>query len=264
MRCTSYCTASSYDILALFQTMQKREKAQLYRNVIHVQRKEENKVKGDIFFFSYGAVVFWGFSEKEEQLYLTSLKEFEEQSYSKFDIDEFTYGYSDSMKVADDRIFLQNKNTLTKFAVSHGLAQSVKLTIFEDKIHKTISHAKKLPDELSHKGKISLSRKAISQKMGELFRERHYINLSTEIFETPEFFWDHPELEPFYRKTASYLEINKRVEALNKRLGAMHDLLEILSSQLNHQHSSRLEWTIIILILMEIVIALLRDIFNVI
>jgi uncharacterized Rmd1/YagE family protein len=260
MRCTSYCTASSYDIVALFQSLQKKDKAQLYRNVIHFQKKEENKVKGDIFFFSYGAVVFWGFTEKEELLYLDSLKEFEEQPYGKWDIDEFTYGYAEVMKIAEDRISLQNKSTLTKFAVSHGLAQSVKLAIFEDKIHKTVSQAKKLPDELSRKGKISLSRKAISQKMGDLFRERHYINLSTEIFETPEFFWDHPELEPFYRKTASYLEINKRVEGLNKRLLVMHDLLEILSGRLNHQHSSRLEWTIIILILVEVVMGVFKDI----
>ena len=101
------------------------------------------------------------------------------------------------MKIEEDEIILQNKSTLTKLAISHGIAQSVKLTIFEEAIQKTIDHTTKLPTNLANKGKISLSRKQISQKMGELFIERNFINLHAEVLDTPEFFWDHPELEPF-------------------------------------------------------------------
>jgi uncharacterized Rmd1/YagE family protein len=166
------------------------------------------------------------------------------------------------MKIEEDEIIVQNKNTLTKLAISHGIAQSVKLTIFEDLIQKTIDHTKHLPSELARKGKIHLSRKEISQKMGELFIERNFINLHSEILDTPEFFWDHPELEPFYRRTSHYLDVSKRVEVLNKRLNVVHELFEILSNELNHQHSSRLEWTIIFLIVIEVIIALLRDLFH--
>ncbi|AFS19149.1 hypothetical protein CP8484711_0298 [Chlamydia psittaci 84-8471/1] len=42
------------------------------------------------------------------------------------------------------------------------------------------------------------------------------------------------------------------------------DVLEILNDQLNHQHSSSLEWTIIWLIMLEVSVALLKDVFNVI
>ena len=115
---------------------------------------------------------------------------------------------------------------------------------------------------LANLGRISLSRKDISRKIGELFVERNFINLQADILDIPEFFWDHPELEPFYRRTAHYLDITKRAENLNKRLGVIHDLFEMLSNELNHQHSSRLEWTIIILIVIEVIIALLKDIFH--
>ena len=262
MRCTCYCTASSYDIPRLFQYLQRLGSTQLFRDVVHIQIKEDNHIKGDIFYFTYGTVVCWAFTEEEEKEILQTIKEFEKEPLAKSELDEFTFLYGDTIKIEEDEIFLHNKSILTKLAISHGIAQSVKLSTFEDLIQKTIEHTKTLPLDLAQKGKISLSRKAISQKMGEIFIERNFINLHSEILDIPEFFWNYPELEPFYRRTAHYLDVTKRVDILNKRLNVIHELFEILSSQLNHQHSSRLETVIVFLILIEVTLALLRDLFH--
>ena len=264
MRCTCYCTASSYDIPRLFQHLIANGPAQLFRDVVHVQIREERKVRGDVFYFSYGVIVCWGFSDSEERDILSDVRDFEREPNSKVELDEFTFVYGDSMHIEEDEILLQNKNTLNKLAVSHGLAQSVKLVTFEEVIQKTIDTTKHLPSELASKGKIPLSRKEISRKMGGLFIERNFINLHSEILDTPEFFWDYPELEPFYRKTAHYLDVSKRVEVLNKKLNVVHELFQILSDELKHQHSSRLEWTIIVLIVIEVILAVMRDIFHII
>lgn len=262
MRCTCYCTAAAYDIPRLFQYLQRMGTTQLFRDVVHIQLQEDNHLKGDIFYFSYGSVVCWGFSEEEEKELIASLKEFEKEPLVRPELDEFTFVYGESMKIEEDEIVLQDENSLTKLAVSHGLAQSVKLTTFEELIQKTINHTQQLPIDLAKRGKIPLSRKEISRKMGEIFIERNFINLHSDILDTPEFFWDYPELESFYRRTAHYLDVTKRAESLNKRLNVVHELFEILSSELNHQHSSRLELTIILLILIEVTLALLRDLFH--
>ncbi|MCI0382259.1 MAG: RMD1 family protein [Chlamydiae bacterium] len=235
---------------------------QLYRDVIHLQVKKEKLVKGDIFFFHYGALVLWGFTIEEEQDFLRELREFERDILAKQEIDEFTFSYGQSMRIDEDQILLHNKNILTKLAISHGIAQSVKLNNFEDLLDKTIEHTKKLPIDLASKGKIGLSRLEISRKMGEIFIERNFINLHSEMLDTPEFFWDHPELETYYRRTIHYLDIGKRIDILNKRLAVVHELFEILSNELRHQHSSRLELTIIVLIVIEVVLAILRDLFH--
>lgn len=261
MRCTGYCTATSYDIAGLFQAMGLRGTVQLHREALHFQPREDKRTRGDVFYFAYGAVVFWGFTREEEKEFLSELKKFERDPVLHSE-DEFTFVLGDSMKIEEDEITLPNKSALSKFAVSHGIAQSVKLIIFEDSIQKTFDTTKRLPEELAEKGNISLSRKEISQKMGELFIERNYINLHTEMLDTPEFFWEHPELEVFYRRTSHYLDIAKRVEALNRRLNVVHELFEILRNELNHQYSSRLEWAIIFLIMIEVILSLMRDIFH--
>lgn len=262
MRCTSYCTASAYDIPGLFQCLVNKGPAQLFRDVVHIEIRKDKKPKGDVFYFSYGVIVSWGLTESEEKTCMAYVKDFEKEPNQKIELDEFSYLYGDLMAIEEDEIMLQNKSILTKLAVSYGIAQSVKLTIFEDLIQKTIGLTKDLPAELARKGKISLSRKQISKKMGELFMKRSFINLHLEILDVPDFFWDYPELEPFYRKSAHYLDVGKRGDVLNKRLAVIHELFEILSGELNHQHSSRLEWIIIGLIVMEVILAVLNDVFN--
>lgn len=264
MRCTCYCTAASYDVPRLFQHLQHRGTSQLFRDVIHIQIKEERHVKGDLFYFGYGAVVCWGFAEEEEREIVQALKEFEKEPLAKIELDEFTYVYGNSVKIDEDEIFLHNKSTLTKLAISHGIAQSVKLSTFEELIQKTIEYTKTIPMSLARKGKISLSRKEISRKMGEIFTERNSINLHSEVLDVPEFFWNYPELEPFYRRAAHYLDVSKRVEILNKRLNVVHELFEILSSELNYQHTARLELIIILLIFLELTVTILKDLFHVI
>lgn len=262
MRCTCYCTAAGYDIPALFQYLNRLGHTQLFRDVVHIQIFEHERPKGDLFYFSYGSLVCWGFSEEEEREILIPLRTFEKESLAKIELDEFTFIEGPEMKIEEDEIMLQDSLSLTKLAISHGLAQSVKLATFEEIIQKTIDHTKHLPIDLARRGKIPLSRKEISKKMGEIFIERNFINQHTDILDTPEFFWDYPELESFYRRTAHYLDVSKRGELLNKRLTVVHELFEILSNELNHQHSSRLEIIIILLIFIEVTIALFRDVFH--
>lgn len=264
MRCTSFSTAASYDLPRLNQALQPSGTTQLYRDVLHLQFKHEKLIKGDCFFFSYGTVVFWGFTIQDEQDLLKILKDYEKNPIGKIEVDEFTFAMGQQMKIEEDLIVLPNKNILTKLAISHGIAQSVKLTTFEEVIQKTIDNTKNLPADLAFKGKIRLSRREIYRKMGEIFIERSSINLNSEILDTPEFFWDHPKLENFYRRMYHYLEVARRGEILNKRLTMLHELFQILSEELKHQHSSRLEMTIILLIVIEVSLALLHDIFKII
>lgn len=143
----------------------------------------------------------------------------------------------------------------------YGIAQSIKLGTFEVAIQKTFDSTKQIPEDLARKGDISLSRREIRKKMSQLFIERNSVTL--DVLEIPEFFWGHPELDPLYRMIANYLEIQNRSEVLYHRLDVVHELFQMLGSELNHKHSSRLEWTIIILIVMEVCLTLIKDVFKI-
>lgn len=210
----------------------------------------------DAFFFPYGAMVLWGVSSLDTASFFALVKEFEEEELERIETDDFTFDYGEKPSFHEDHFTLPNREVLTKLAISHGMAQSVKLGAFEYTISKTFAKTKHIPENLAKKGKIFLSRNEIRKKMGELFLERASVNLHADVLDTPEFFWEYPELEPLYLLTATELDIEDRGEILNHRLDVVKELFGMLADELNHQHSSRLEMTIVILIVIEVVISL--------
>lgn len=266
MRCSSYCTASSYEIdkLAAF-LREKQLDPKFYDDVIHIERQDEGG-NGHAFFFPYGCVVFWGLDLDLEGDFLDLLRAFSNDPRVSIIQDECTFIYSDMTAIHEERdeILVEFNDELIILSISYGLSQSVKLTACEESINTTIQNTRHLPDELAKEGKISLSRKKLSQKLGALFAERHAINLHTDVLDTPEFFWRRPKYEPYYQMSAAYLDIQTRTEILNRRLGVIHELYGILADELKHLHSSRLEMIIIFLIVIEVVVAILKDILKVI
>lgn len=261
MDCYAFCTSTSYRVKPFYEAIRTRYKAIIYRDVVHVEKSIGNAI-ADIFFFGYGVTVFWGMPKDEAVLFLEEIKGFEQQSLEDVETDEFTYLHGDVAKISEDEISLPNPDTLTKFAISHGIAQSVKLGTFEVTIQKTFNSMKSIPEDLAKRGKIRLSRKEIRTRMGALFIERTSINLHLDVLDTPEFFWEYPELELYYKMISNYLDLQTRVEVLNQRLSIMHELFEMLGNELNHQHSSRLELVIIWLIVIEVVLILMKDVFH--
>lgn len=262
MRCVSFCTARSYDLVALANSFKRKDYlARLSRDVLHVTSL---KKPADIFFFSYGSFVCWGLNKRQEQKWLEYIKPFTRDPLPNSESDHFCYRFGEEVSIDAherfriDMITLDSDNPQIKLALSYGLGQSVKLEAFEAAIQDAIKKNGYLPEEIAHHGVISLSRRSIFKRMGEIFIARSSINLNSEYLDTPEFFWRNPNLEPFYIMVKKFLDLPSRVMALNQKLDVLQELLDILNSQLQHRYSSMLETIIILLILIEIVISLLH------
>lgn len=261
MRCSSFCTASLYQIKELKKYLvNEGYKPKSYDNVVHFQFQGKEGL-GNLFIFPYGCIVAWGLDDQEEKQIVGLVKDFEEESLNEIIEDFATFSISDETCINEeyDEILLESEDVLIKLSLSYGMAQSVKLSAFEDSILKTIKSTRHIPQELVAKGRISLSRKRLSQQLGALFAERSSINLHTDILGTPEFFWRRPRYEPYYLMSSAYMDITTRLDILNRRLDVIHELYEVLSNELNHIHSSRLELTIIWLIVIEVLLVIIHD-----
>ena len=263
MDCCAFCTSTSYQLRPFFEAMKQKYPSTWYRDLFHSSIPIQGRTI-EAFFFGYGACVFWGATREVGINLLNDFREFEPQHLDELEEDVFTYIYGDTLKIVEDEIILPNRDILTKLATSYGIAQSVKLSSFEVAIQKTFNSTKHLPEDLALHGRIPLSKKEMRKKMGELFIERNSINLHADVLDTPEFFWEYPELESYYTTTANYLDLETRVEVLNQRLDVIHELFQMLGTELNNQHSSRLEWTIIMLIFIELILGFSRDVFRII
>jgi len=264
MRCSSFCPTESYrlpPIASFFRNTGHTVKQ--YRKVLHISypHKEYN-----IFIFSYGCLVTWGLKCTEEKQLLEQLKQFSINPLPTIETGRFVYRYSDHVEMATherfniDIIILESDNVQLKLAISYGIAQSIQLESYEGAVQKTIEQNSHYPEELAKKGSISLSQKEISRRMGQIFLARSSINLNSEYLAAPEYFWEHPSFEDYYNMSEKFLDISRRVATLNQKLDVLHELFDMLTSQLQHRHSNMLEVVIILLIFVEIVINLVEKI----
>ncbi|CAL7961715.1 required for meiotic nuclear division protein 1 [Gammaproteobacteria bacterium] len=261
MRCVSFCTTESYHLATIAGFFRaKAYNIKQYRKVLHISYPPK---EGDIFIFSYGCFVTWGLSRSEEKQLLEQLKPFSINPLPTIEIGRFVYRHGDQTEMAThgrfniDIIVLESESMQLKLAISYGLAQSIQLESYESAVQKTIEQNAHYPKQLAKQGHIHLSQKEISRCMGQIFLARSSINLNSEYLAAPEYFWEHPSLEDYYNISEKFLDIPRRVSTLNQKLDVLHELFDMLSSQLQHRHSNILESIIIILIVVEIVISLI-------
>lgn len=261
-RCVSFCTADSYDLLALSAFFKRKGYVtRVSRDALQVSSL---KKPGDIFFFQHGCFVCWGFHKNFEEKIKEMVLPYSLNPLKTIETDHFIYAYGNETSINThdrlrlDNIKLESDDPSIKLAISYGLAQSIKLEAFEEAIKDAIKKNSYLPEEIASRGTISLTRRAIFKRMGEIFIARSSININVEYLDAPEFFWRNPNLEPFYIMTKKYLDIPSRVMALNQKLDILQELLDILNSQVQHRHSSLLESIIILLIAVEIIISLFQ------
>lgn len=213
----------------------------------------------EVFLFDYGTVVIWGMTEAQEKRFLYSLRKFEVEKLPPDDVEseDLNYYYANYSRIYNDVITLRKGSSyMTKLALSHALAQSVKISLFEQLISNTIDQTKDIPEVISETGKIGMPHNEIMQQIGQLFILRMNINLVGSVLDSPELFWSFPDLQPLYDAARSYLEIPQRVDLLNARVEVLQDMLRLLKESVSSRHAERLEQIVIFLIGIEIILGI--------
>ncbi|PSN67212.1 sporulation protein RMD8 [Corynespora cassiicola Philippines] len=227
---------------------------------------------GEMFVFSYGVVVFWNFTERQEKDILADLT-FSTSSTgvniatrpldeADFETEEFHFEYNPNIprpRVYNDMITLKSGDHMIKLSMSHAIAQSTKLSLFEEGMNQTMLQAQYVPKRLALTGKLGMGRTDVVKMIGQLFRSRVDVNLSSNMLDTPNFFWDsEPTLHPLYTAVREYLEIKPRIQVLNERCRVFLDLGEILSDSISDKKMTRITWIIIFLIMVSICVTCLE------
>lgn len=298
-RVTAYCTCGSYKMKELIRWIKDCRKAHhthpklfdecLYTPFIYNDWRGDKRFEHDdiirlddeggeinvsskqpdLFIYEYGVIVMWGFTEREEKAFLSDLDKFEMEKLAPEDVqvEQLNYYITQSYqpRIYNDFITLKDgSNYLIKLSISHAIAQSVKISLFEELVDNTIEDTQNIPQQIASMGKISMTKEEIMKSIGELFILRININLHGSVMDSPEIMWAEPQLEPIYQATRGYLEINQRVGLLNQRLEVISDLLQMLKEQLGQSDEEYLEFIVIVLVGVEVLVSVVNIIVDII
>ena len=156
----------------------------------------------EMFVFSYGVVVFWNFTERQEKDILADLTFSESETgialvtrvmkEEDFETEEFHFEYSPESprpRVFNDMITLRSGDHMIKLAMSHAIAQSTKLCFFEQRMADQMAEAQHVPKRLALTGELGMKREEVVKILGSLFKSRVDVNLcKSSVFYEPVFY----------------------------------------------------------------------------
>lgn len=240
---------------------------------------------GDIFVFPSGTVVAWALPEGFTSFLATRtlLPAAEGAHVDELETEDLEYvedPQRENSTIRGDTIFLGTKTVanseseeelatlqgadvvFTKVAFSSGLARSAKLAALESLLSNYFESTRKIPTLLSQGTRLPYTRDFILRKTGQLLSVRAQLNLYSELTDSlPDIFWDSRHelgLEGYYEQVGRALDVGIRIKLLNEKMDYAQEIASVLRERLSETHGLRLEWTIILLIAVEVGFEVLR------
>jgi uncharacterized Rmd1/YagE family protein len=208
--------------------------------------------------FRFGVVVFFAVTPIEEVAFLRSLQPLIANPYPAPEIEELEVQLEPGTKevVKTGVVYLEDAAIERLQVIADILSKSALLSLYEKQVAGEFDRVEQLANELQRTGRIPGKGAEFLRKIGTLLLVEQRMVGRAEVTEKPEILWDNPGLEGMFARLEDEFELRERHAAIERKLGVIsrtsHTLLELLSSR----HSLRVEWYIVILIVVEIVLTL--------
>jgi len=263
----------------------------IYRSTNPSARDLSSTDVGDIFIFPSGSVVTWALPEGFTSYFatrtlLSAAQNPHQEPVETEDLDYMEDPTREHSIIRGDTIILGTKGpeltslgdggqrreseyqsvdtVLTKIAFSSGIARSTKLAVLETNLSTYLTSTADIPALLSKGSRLpfKLSRPFILRKTGQLLLLRAQLNFYSELTDSlPDLFWDSRHelnLENYYDQVGRALDVGIRIKVLNEKMTYAAEIATVLRERLSEKHGLFLEWTIIVLIAIEVGFEILR------
>jgi uncharacterized Rmd1/YagE family protein len=94
--------------------------------------------------------------------------------------------------------------------------------------------------------------------IGQTLLVQHRVSGRVAVEEKPDVLWDRPDLERLYARLEDEYELKERAETLKHKLDMIVETARILTDILDADRATRLEATIVVLIVAEILLSLIQ------
>lgn len=208
--------------------------------------------------FRYGAVVLFELNAIEELNFLKELKQLIIDPQAQLETEEIELLIDPDLKegVEQTRIVLNNFAIERLQLVADILAKNVVLGCYEGSITRNFDRIEPLAAAMQREGKIGNQALELIRHIGDNLSIQVKMVGRAEVSDKPDLLWEHPELERLYHKLENEYELSERHLALERKQDLISRTAETLLSLLQNRRSLRVEWYIVILIVVEILLTL--------
>lgn len=210
--------------------------------------------------FRYGAVVTFHMQPVEQAAFLKSLEsvvgepfDTTESEKAEIVVDD-TGGQTEGVD-GSGNIRLQHVTMERLVVVADVLAKSVILAYDENRVAAVFDRIEPVAERLHRAGR-TVSVNDLLGHIGDVLITQHRMVGRVEITEKPELVWDRSDMERLYVRLREEYELTERDRALNRKLELISLTATTSLGLVQAQRSLRVEWYIVILIVIEIFLTL--------
>lgn len=211
---------------------------------------------GKAVIYRYGVVVSFALDDLEQSRLIEEIMQFVEAVHEERmqDTIEIEIGHEQN-GIQQAVIQVSDLSIPVVQTIADILAKTVVLEYYEKTMATVFEQIEPLSQNLKQRGRGADKDKALLSQIGEILSIESKMVGRVEVSEKPDVLWEYPELEKFYLRLDDEFEIKERHVALERKLQLITKVAETLLDLLQHKRSLRVEWYIVILIVIDILIS---------
>lgn len=210
--------------------------------------------------FRYGVAVLFGLEPIEEVTFLNRLAALVSHPATRVETEDTEVRVvpetRESVDSSTGHILFSEVTVERLQLLADSLAKSVVLAQSERVVADVFDRIEPLAADLERSGKSSRRSRELLRYIGGTLLIQHRTVGRVEIVEKPELLWEHPELGRLHARLNEEYELLERQTALENKLELISLTASTLLDLLQNRQTLRVEWYIVILIVVEVLLTL--------
>ena len=221
--------------------------------------------KGFVALYRFGVAVMVGLSPLEED---DVLRQIEVRIAGKRDVIDDETAVIEIAPDNDDRIppggpiQLRDLSPARFLVLADAMSKSVSLGRDEREVSAVFDLIEPFATRLARRGQAPWNRRSMLKLIGQALLVQHRVSGRVAVDEKPDILWDRPDLERLYSRLEDEYELKERAGTLSRKLEVVVETGRALTDILDTDRATRLEATIVVLIVMEILVTLYQIFFH--
>lgn len=234
-------------------------------------RHPENKYA---YIFHFGCIIAINLTQHETTDILNYIKNADNNPKSNFligYIEEFKLMVDENLNLEEledatfelkfDSVVIKELGKFHMSILSTILAKSVGLKKIETDIDTLLDQLENIIDFLDE-GHLKLSDENLSKISGKVLRFKYSTLSNIMLLEKPDVAWKNEEAGQFFTGLSNLFELTDRYDRLRHKTEVLMDITEVFTGLTHAKRGNKLEWMVIVLILIELVLTIADKIFK--
>ncbi|MDP4209622.1 MAG: RMD1 family protein [Bacteroidota bacterium] len=215
-----------------------------------------------LYIFSYGVVVFSGYTTSEMNSVIDYIKPFCKNILPENISEEFVINEkSDNDRFEYSSINVSRFDLLVLRIIMLNVGQSAALDYFSQQSVQLLEETNHYTLKLERQGKLNINNKSLLRFIGKTLNVKNRIVENLYVFDTPDETWDDEYLNKIDQGLRSTFDLKIRFKDLDYNLQIVTENLQLFKDLMQHRRSDLLEIIIILLILVEVINLFIEKLF---